>query len=346
MKELVAKIYHYMRSEAFLFVYRLKIRKSDIVLLDTPLHGNLGDQAIAIAEIQILKENFPNKTVLEVPADYLDRFETKFAKITPLTKLILVHGGGFLGDLWPNEEYRFRKIVDAFRNHKLIVFPQTISFSSYKKNQFFEDSRKAYINGKKMHICLREQKSMDIMKKYFPEINILKVPDSVLMMKMKCNNEIKKNAILCFRADHEKIVSDVNVNFIKKTIEERFRKDEIYELDTVISHKIKIKSRKTHVKNLLTEFAKAKIVITDRLHGMVFAAITNTPCIALGNVNGKVEGVYEWLKCNNYIYYLEDLNSFKEMYESIDLDRNYIYNNAFIKKEYEKLIMLINEKIN
>ena len=55
----------------------------------------------------------------------------------------------------------------------------------------------------------------------------------------------------------------------------------------------------------LDEFRKSKLVVTDRLHGMLFAAITGTPCIALGNSSGKVKGVYDWLTHLDYIQYVD-----------------------------------------
>ncbi len=55
------------------------------------------------------------------------------------------------------------------------------------------------------------------------------------------------------------------------------------------------------------EFRRARLVITDRLHGMIFAAITGTPCIALNNSSGKVEGVWSlWLQHLDYVKFVQD----------------------------------------
>ena len=48
-------------------------------------------------------------------------------------------------------------------------------------------------------------------------------------------------------------------------------------------------------------------MITDRLHGMVFCAITGTPCIVLSNNHHKVKGTYEWIKHLDYIKYVTDI---------------------------------------
>lgn len=60
--------------------------------------------------------------------------------------------------------------------------------------------------------------------------------------------------------------------------------------------------------NLLNEISQLDIVITDRLHGMIFCYITGTPCIVFDNDNHKISETYKkWLKetCN-YIILLED----------------------------------------
>ena len=61
--------------------------------------------------------------------------------------------------------------------------------------------------------------------------------------------------------------------------------------------------------NIWFDFSKTGIAITDRLHGMIFCAITRTPCVAINNKNGKVKGVYErWLSRLNYIKLVDDYN--------------------------------------
>ncbi len=41
--------------------------------------------------------------------------------------------------------------------------------------------------------------------------------------------------------------------------------------------------RMEELNSKFAEFLSSGLVITDRLHGMIFAAITGTPCIALDN---------------------------------------------------------------
>ncbi|WP_304309931.1 polysaccharide pyruvyl transferase family protein [Bifidobacterium tibiigranuli] len=67
-----------------------------------------------------------------------------------------------------------------------------------------------------------------------------------------------------------------------------------------------VQDREALVINKIREFQCAELIITDRLHGMVFAALAGTPCIAFNNTDHKVQGVYEWLSSLPYITFVEN----------------------------------------
>ena len=46
-------------------------------------------------------------------------------------------------------------------------------------------------------------------------------------------------------------------------------------------------NREQLLKQKIEEFQSAELVITDRLHGMIFSVITGTPCIAFDNLMRK-----------------------------------------------------------
>ena len=88
-----------------------------------------------------------------------------------------------------------------------------------------------------------------------------------------------------------------------------------------------IKKREEIVNNKFTEFSKAKIVITDRLHAMVMCAIVGTPCIVFDNVSKKVSCVYyDWLKEVPYIRVAEDMEIIHETINQILNNNEFKYN--------------------
>ena len=94
--------------------YIFKARKVQAIFLNTPLHGNIGDHAIAVAEKEILSSL--GISVLDYPWE--KRCFNVLAKLTPKDKIILINGGGYIGDLAGN-----RKVERIVRIVKSVTGP-------------------------------------------------------------------------------------------------------------------------------------------------------------------------------------------------------------------------------
>lgn len=278
------------------------------VLLDTPIHGNLGDQAIALAERRFLDALYGQDEYCELTANDIDRLEGAFANVIPYSCCVFVHGGGFLGDLWINEEKRFRRILRAFKNHRVIVLPQTVSFdiASKEGRKRLLESQKIYSSHPNVTICVREKMSFEFMQNYFPKVDVVLAPDMVLSLEVHHREEQgdRKGTFFCMRSDKEKILSNEDQCVIERAVENRNILAPITWSDTVIYEDVEPAMREQKVAEILDEFSRVKLVVTDRLHGMVFAVLAGTPCIALGNCSGKVEAVYKWIEPFEYVRYV------------------------------------------
>ena len=132
--------------------YNFKAQKVQAILLNTPLYGNIGDHAIAVAEKEILSSMGIN--VLDYPWE--KRCFNVMAKLTPKDKVILVHGGGYIGDLWINEEEKLERILQAFKHHRIIIMPQTVHFDleTAEGREFFERAMQIF----SAQLCVYEKK--------------------------------------------------------------------------------------------------------------------------------------------------------------------------------------------
>ena len=92
--------------------------------------------------------------------------------------------------------------------------------------------------------------------------------------------------------------------------------------------------------NTILEFSKCKLIITDRLHGMIFSFITNTPCIALPNSNGKIKGVYKWIANKGSVLFVENIDDVYEKMISMTT-----VNNENISELFKNLDANIRSKI-
>lgn len=325
----------YLEKKIGLDKYKNECKGKDFVLVNSPSHGNLGDQAIIETEIQYIKGI--GKSFIEIPAKSLWYNENLYEQYTSKDSTIIIPGGGSLGELWPSEEFAIRRVIETFKNNKIIVFPQTATFSENLPEDivFMNDSLNVYKSHKDILFFVRDKKSLDFFEK--KEIKANFVPDIVTSYKYNSSQKNRDGILLCFRSDIEKVLDESEIDVVISTINKKYPDSNIAFTDTVIDGQIDISKRADIVKSKLDEFAQSKLVVTDRLHGMIFAAITSTPCIAFGNSNGKVEGVYKWICDNKYVRFVKTMDDFDTAIKGLDLNSKYSYNYDEITKDFELL---------
>ena len=149
----------------------------------------------------------------------------------------------------------------------------------------------------------------------------------------------RKGVFLCLRSDKEKIRSKADDEIIIHSL-----KQYEYKYFDMYSDKYpNDNNRLGIVEEKFKEFARAELVITDRLHGMICCAITETPCIVLSNNHHKVRGVYEWIKDLPYVEYIESTDDIEEAVKKvISVDKRHYDNRRFLSY-YEKLAETIRE---
>ena len=171
------------------------------------------------------------------------------------------------------------------------------------------------------------------------------MPDIVLFMQSHKHLQRKEQILLCLRRDVEKIVTQDEEKSIKKVLNEL--SGNVCYVDTQKEYNISVNERKEEVDKLLDLMRSSKLVITDRMHGMIFAAITETPCVTLDNYNSKIKGTYEWIKELPYIYFLEDMSQMPKIVGKLYVYKpGNEYNNLMkLEKYYKYLAQQIKNKL-
>lgn len=323
--------------------YRIQALKADACLLDTPIHGNLGDHAIVQAQKQLLSGL--GFKVLDIPQIILMNREKGFASVIPRNKTIFLPGGGFIGYLWPEEEYEVRKIIQSFPNHRIIIFPQTVTFDMETPDgrEFMRVSHKIYSSHKNLTIFVRDTQSRDFMQEYMPDVKSIYVPDTVTMFRPGLPEISRHDILFSLRNDKEKAISDDMVTILEELVKKRFPGEKIRTTDNVVEGGVFPWMREERLSQKLMEYASAKLVITDRLHGMLMAAITNTHCIAFDNSNGKVGAQYEWIRRNSYIHMVHNMDELMGLVENMNLDNKYHYDYDSAEEMMKPLVEYITD---
>lgn len=264
-------------------------------------YGNLGDVAITYAQKIYLKGVYPNHEVMEVPAGKTLLYLQSIAKNIRKDDIVTVAGGGNMGDMYGDIELLRLMVVRTFKNNKIILFPQTIDYSKSEESKWLlNKSQKIYSSHPDLLMMAREKISFQRMKRLYPKVNIFLTPDIVMSLNER-RASIKREEILtlCLRKDKERVANDDQLQVILSNLKIHNLSVETY--DTHIGGDRYSENEKyNELEKIWDQFRKSRLVITDRLHGMIFAYITGTPAIILPNSNFKIKECYEWIaNCSN-----------------------------------------------
>ncbi len=322
--------YHAIKNK-----YHMEDDKQNVFIIGTPNHGNMGDQAIWYATQKLLKNYFPSANVVDVD---MSDFETDIEGIAHLIQkqdILILQGGGNFGNYYMDDEMIRRSVISQFRNNRIIMFPQTVYFSEDAEGkEELERSVCIYNKNKNLVLIAHDEESFKILKENF--INeIYMLPDVVLSLNAVDVKKKRKGALIYLRSDKESVMNQQDVENVESFLKERF--SEIKYTDTQMDDYCK-ENREQLLKQKIEEFQSAELVITDRLHGMIFSVITGTPCIAFDNFNAKVKNVYLYLKDNCNVKLVCDFKKFTEAYEQLCGKISNSYDEKYIIQQFTEIL--------
>lgn len=288
----------------------LKGYNKKIFYLMLPTYGNLGDQAIALATQKMLKDQFADYEVVTFNDEDTYKAIGLMRKYIKNEDIIFLQGGGNMGDIYPDAERERYSIIKNFKNNKIVIMTQTSTFTYTLPGHWqLRKAKKIYNSHKDLTMLAREDRSYKFMKKNFSNAKIELVPDIVFYLYKKTNidNKLERGNFIttCIRNDQESVQKDHAriLNDVKDLDRHMF----IY--DTCVARRVDEKNRQLEVESLMNQFRRSRLVVTDRMHGMVIAAITGTPCIVTKSLDYKITGTYKWIKDLNYIFLVKDLST-------------------------------------
>lgn len=280
-------------------------KKGTAILIGTPTHHNIGDHLLAFNEKAFLTTQCKFNHIYEIPTRIYQHNRELLRKIIPADIPIFITGGGWMGDIWLEDQEVIENIVHDYSNNTLIILPQTIYYMDINSPRI-NRTKRIFSEARSLTLMCREKNSLYLAKKLFESNNtrVCMFPDMGLY-RLYSGCKRRSGIGICLRDDREKSTESDVKNIIINYASSRNRR--IDHLTTINDTPVPLWRRKRIINNLITEFGKVDIVITDRLHGMIFAIIAGVKCIALDNKTHKVKGVCEaWLSKYNVVDLMED----------------------------------------
>lgn len=259
---------------------------------------SIGDHAQILVIQQWFRQHFPRMEIIrftrQIPKVDLKNWD-KLLRSVKDDDLIFISSGCDFGNLYPSSHELRKKLISTFPDNKIIQLPVTVF---YNHTIDVTSDTEFFANRKNVVLMCRDPRSYEILSRNL-ECNSLFVPDFAFLLKTPLPRGERKGALLILRNDGER-------KFKPKIMANQRQKLAHYTLKSLVKQgisKVTVKdvqigegpitdeNRESIINHVLDYYQNFKVVVTDRLHGMVFSVLTHTPCIALeGKVPHKLSG--------------------------------------------------------
>ncbi|WP_199618157.1 polysaccharide pyruvyl transferase family protein [Paenibacillus alkalitolerans] len=273
--------------------------RSNIYYIDYPVHGNGGDLLIMKGTETFFKDYQINVRARYSVYDFPEKLPI------PKDHIIVLHGGGNFGDLYPAHQKLREKIVSDYPGHRVVILPQTIF---YKNNFEFNRTATIFNRHPDLHLYVRDTLSADMAKDKFKTCNIYLSPDMAHQLwPIQNRYNPDKDLLFFLRTDIEKTteqeqleasglgdcldwstlyskVEQKSIRFFSKMLEKGSGALPVSKIWGAYTDYL--------VKKAVDRFGSYKKVQTSRLHGHILSCLMDKPNVLIDNSYGKNANYY------------------------------------------------------
>lgn len=272
---------------------------SNIYYLDYPVHSNGGDLLIMKGTEAFFKDND-----IRVKARY-SVHDFPQTLMIPKDHIIVLHGGGNFGDLYPVHQKLREKIVTSYPDHRIVILPQTIF---YKKDSEFDRTAHIFNRHNDVHLFVRDPLSYEMAQMKFHKCSVYLSPDMAHQLWPILPKSSPGKDLLCFfRTDIEKTKEQEQLeksgrgDFLDwASLYNRAEKKSINMIANMMRKGNRLlpmqaiwgKYTDYLMDKAVKRFSGYRNVQTSRLHGHILSCLLDKPNTLLDNSYGKNSNYY------------------------------------------------------
>lgn len=291
---------------------RLSSNKQAFIFLAAD-YGNIGDIGISQAQHDFLKKELNGFDIVSVPISQTRLVLRSIQKQIKPDDIVTIIGGGNMGAIYPDIEALRQLVIKSCPHNRIVCFPQTLDWDdSLKSNRALQRLVTSYSRHPDIHVFARESITHTKLNEIFsPHYNVSVglVPDIVMTSTAEALGTkecIDPSGILrCLRDDKEAALSVAQYAILDAALAitgYSIKKTDTHaggsELDAVYCAAL--------LADKLGQFRAAKLVVTDRLHGMILSLLSGTPCLVIPNANHKISQTWrDWLRDHPRLVFVE-----------------------------------------
>jgi exopolysaccharide biosynthesis predicted pyruvyltransferase EpsI len=299
-----------LRQQVVSVLDELVPQGTQCALVDFPNFSNVGDSAMWLGERALLREA---RVSIVYVCDVQSFLEEELAERLPMGT-ILLHGGGNLGDLWPDHQQLRERVISAFPRHRIIQLPQSIHFSVWPN---LDRARAVFDAHPDLTLLVRDHRSLQVARKEFQARSVLS-PDFAFGITELPGQYLPQHRILWLaRNDHEAAGQTLlrlgpGVHLTDWTGDagadpawlEQLRATEQDRQAATAGRRLapdatqalcRAYDRRAELQVLrgCRLLGSGRVVITDRLHGHLICMLLGLPHVLLADRHGKLRNCWD-----------------------------------------------------
>ena len=278
-----------------------------VAVVDYPAHQNFGDSLLYLGQ-----EKYLDKLGYQVSyIGDVHRYSADFLRRRHPTGPIFLHGGGSLGDRYQEIQSFREQLISDFPDRPIVQFPQSMDFSSPKAAA---RARAVFSAHPDLTLLLRDQVSLEKARQAFPDTRTEYCPDVAFGNGwLPTPGPVTRDLTMLLRGDTEQ-AHDNNFELTEltsRTFDWHYgasgelmwkalaipraairRAPAIRPYSqSLLESTFQVMAR-MNVRRARTLLRPSRLLLTDRLHAAVLAALMKKPVVLLDNSYGKIAPIY------------------------------------------------------
>lgn len=324
-------------SELLERLERLDKKQNYVFFVGIPVCENLGDLAMMVCIRKWIEKNFAGYGLFEMKTypTYDKKVRQKLKELVKEDDIFVTQSGAVYGDRHQDHGMH-RYLLKEFPKNRILFMPGTAEFAASDE---LSKTANLFNTHKKALLLARDQVSFKMLSAKLDKERIRLFPDIVTCMigrvdEPKGNN--REGVLVCKRIDGEKVLTDKNMDGFIDNIRTEVNKVSMTDMMFEQSYEYVMLHATETISAKLRLFASYQVLVTDRLHGMIYALISNTPVVVLPTYNHKVREAAKWFKeyYPESVFFCETLEEAEDRTKELLQNKPVIQNKSIFKEKY------------
>ncbi|MFW0874375.1 polysaccharide pyruvyl transferase family protein [Rhodococcoides corynebacterioides] len=304
------------------------IGRAPVALLDHPHYFNAGDHLIYSGTLAYLHDVGCSVDYVCAPHTYDPELLERRVPTGP----ILLQGGGNFGDRWPMHQ-RFReRVVADFPHRRVVQLPQSFDFTD---EEALRATRSVYERHPDLTLLIRDRRGAERTADAFPTADVGFCPDLAFGATVDAPGEPTVDIVVLARRDaeavdrppalrpgEEQVDWSLGLSSNARWWTSAALEAAVWQVRGLRRSAYPLARAEMDRRTALNldaacaRLGRGRVVVTDRLHGGVLAALLGRPVFLVDNVNKKVSAIHR-----DYLGSLSDVTLAADFADAMDRAR-------------------------